>query len=104
MENGLDTGVETTTSYPSVSELFLYSNTDFYVSSKYLEQIVLAPRDNDGSQYKSFKFTGSKHVAHLRKHKKEYVNQVQSFIQTDVKESNSKTQLVESMSTSLSAP
>jgi len=90
--------------HPSVSELFLYSNTDFYVSSKYLEQIVLAPRDNDGSQYKSFKFTGSKHVAHLRKHKKEYVKQVQSFIQMDVKESNSKTQLVESMSTSLSAP
>jgi len=95
--------------HPSVSELFLYSNSDYYVSSKYLENIVLAPRDNDGCQYKAFKFTGSKHVAHLRKHKKEYVNQVRSFIQIDVvdkkeNENRVKTQLSESMSTSFSAP
>ena len=70
---------------------------------------MLAPRDNEGFQYKAFKFTGSKHVAHLRKHKKEYVNQVRSFIQMDVEdkkenENRVKTRLTESMSTSFSAP
>ena len=56
-----------------------------------MEKNVLSLREIEGSQYKAFKFTGSKHVAHLRMHKKEYTNQVQNFIQMEPQEQDQKT-------------
>ena len=41
---------------PSVSELFIYSNTDFYLPARYLETHVLAPRDQEGAEYAAVKF------------------------------------------------
>ena len=71
--------------------MFLYSNKDFYLKADYMEKNVLSLREIEGSQYKAFKFTGSKHVAHLRMHKKEYTNQVQNFIQMGPQEQDQKT-------------
>ena len=76
--------------YPSVPEMFLYSNKDFYLKADYMEKNVLSLREIEGSQYKAFKFTGSKHVAHLRMHKKEYINQIQNFIQMEPQEQDQK--------------
>ena len=41
---------------------------------------MLAARDQDGAEYTAVKFTGSAHVAHLRKHKEEYTRHVRQFI------------------------
>ena len=66
--------------HPSVSELFMYSNTDYYLPANYLEKTALAARDKDGVEYLAVKFTGSAHVAHLRKHKEEYTRHIRQFI------------------------
>lgn len=66
--------------HPSVSELFLYSNADFYLPYRYLEQTALAARDEEGAEYTAVKFTGSAHVAHLRMHKEEYTRHIRQFI------------------------
>ena len=63
-----------------MSELFLYSNADFYLPYRYLEQTALAARDEEGAEYTAVKFTGSAHVAHLRKHKEEYTRHIRQFI------------------------
>ena len=99
------------TRYPAVSELFLYSNSDFYLPARYLEQTVLAARDAKGTSYTAVKFSGSAHVAHLRKHKAEYRRHVRQFIDTakteqdEIRDAKKKTFLQsEPFSTSFTAP
>ena len=98
------------TLYPAVSELFLYSNSDFYLPARYLEQTVLAARDAEGASYTAVKFGGSAHVAHLRKHKAEYRRAVRQFIdakteEDEIKEVEKKTFLhSEPFHTSFTAP
>ena len=96
--------------YPAVSELFLYSDLDYYLPARYLEQTVLAARDAESASYTAVKFSGSAHVAHLRKHKDEYRRHVRQFIDArtekdDNKDEKEKTFLhSEPFSTSFTAP
>jgi hypothetical protein len=64
-------------------ELFLYSKADFYLPHAYLEEHVLKPRRQQTSPARNVRticWDNSAHVAHLRKHKKEYTNAVLDFI------------------------
>ena len=71
---------------PGVSELFIYSNSDYYLPAKYLEHQVLAPRVTEGVEFSAVKFQGSAHVAHLRKHKEKYKKHVRRFIKAETEE------------------
>jgi len=66
--------------HPQIPELFLYSDKDFYLPYKYLEEKVLAPRREKYARARAVKFVGSSHVAHLKYHKQKYVKTVLSFI------------------------
>ena len=66
--------------FPSIPELFIYSNRDFYLPSSYLEREVLEPRKKVGADFTAVRFKGSSHVAHLRYFKEEYRREVLSFI------------------------
>ena len=66
--------------YPKRSELFLYSDKDFYLRARYLEDTALAERDAAGAAYSTHKFSGSGHVSHLRLHRRTYINKVEEFI------------------------
>ena len=71
---------------PSVAELFLYSNKDFYLPWKYLEKQVLLVRKQKGANFTAVKFAGSGHVTHLKKHKKKYKNAVLEFVEKNSRE------------------
>ena len=96
--------------YPAVSELFLYSNSDYYLPARYLEQTALAARDAESASYTAVKFSGSAHVAHLRKHKEEYRRHVRQFIDARTEEDENKDEKKrtflhsEPFSTSFTAP
>ena len=83
---------------------------DYYLPARYLEQTVLAARDAESASYTAVKFSGSAHVAHLRKHKDEYRRHVRQFIDAraekdDNKDEKEKTFLhSEPFSTSFTAP
>jgi len=66
--------------FPSIPELFLYSNRDFYLPQAYLEREVLKSRKQVGADFTAVKFKGSPHVAHLRYFKEDYRKEVLSFI------------------------
>jgi len=68
--------------YPEIPELFLYSNSDFYLKHKYLETQVLARRRKAGANFQAVRFRGSAHVQHYRKHRAEYEGAVQAFLRT----------------------
>merc|ERR1712216_575394 len=61
--------------HKEVEELFLYSNTDYYLPQKYLESEVLEKRRREGAR-----FSGSAHVQHLRKHPAKYEAAVVDFL------------------------
>jgi len=65
--------------YPSIPELFLYSNRDYYLPAAYLEQEALKPRQEFGSDFNAVRFNGSSHVAHLRNFKDQYQREVLGF-------------------------
>jgi len=69
----------------STSELFLYSNTDYYLPYKYLENTVLARRQEAGTAFRAVKFKGSAHVAHLRNHYKAYAEEITGFVTKGLK-------------------
>lgn len=69
--------------FPHIPELFLYSNKDFYLSKSYLERKVISLRSERASST-AVLFPGSAHVAHLRKHKKAYKNQVTKFVKANM--------------------
>ena len=60
--------------------MFLYSDKDFYLRERYLEDTALAERDAAGAAYSTHKFSGSGHVSHLRLHSKTYIHKVEDFI------------------------
>jgi len=66
--------------YRQIPELFLYSNSDFYVGAKYIENEILARRKKDGADFSAKKFRGSAHVQHYRKHRKQYEEAVTEFL------------------------
>ena len=66
-------------------ELFLYSNTDFYLPHQYLENTVLEMRQNVGAPFHAVKFKGSAHVAHLRNHYKSYLDEIIGFVTKGLK-------------------
>jgi len=68
--------------YPHIPELFLYSNSDFYLNHKYLETQVLARRRNHGANFSTKRFRGSAHVQHYRKNKAEYEAAVSNFLRS----------------------
>jgi len=70
--------------FPDRHELFLYSNRDFYLPSKFLEMEVLAKRSNRGHLCSSVKFSSSHHVQHLRVHRSQYQGAVGSFVRQTV--------------------
>jgi len=63
-----------------VEELFLYSNTDYYLPQKYLESEVLEKRRRQGAKFSATRFSGSAHVQHLRKHPAKYEAAVVDFL------------------------
>jgi len=66
--------------FPSIPELFIYSNKDYYLPFSYLEREVLEPRKEVGANFTAVKFKGSAHVAHIRHFKEEYKEHVLSFL------------------------
>ena len=46
-----------------------------------MENEVLAPRKIQGANFTAVKFTGSQHVAHLKKHQKKYNESIVSFVE-----------------------
>ena len=81
--------------HKEVEELFLYSNSDYYLPQKYLESEVLQRRRKEGARFSATKwpiwyfldihhlqlrFSGSAHVQHLRKHPKKYEEAVVEFL------------------------
>lgn len=73
-------GQDHSKNFPHRQELFLYSNRDFYLPSKFLEGEVLAKRSNRGHLSTSVKFSSSHHVQHLRKHRSQYQGAVGQFV------------------------
>jgi len=63
-----------------VEELFLYSNTDYYLPEKYLESEVLEKRRREGARFSAMRFSGSAHVQHLQKHPAKYEAAVVAFL------------------------
>jgi len=61
-------------------ELFLYSNSDYYLPHQYLEKTVLAKRRDVGTPFRAVMFKGSAHVAHLRNHSKAYKEEITKFV------------------------
>merc|ERR1739838_213152 len=61
-------------------ELFLYSNSDYYLPHQYLEKTVLAKRQDVGTPFRAVMFKGSAHVAHLRNHSKAYTEEITKFV------------------------
>lgn len=66
--------------HKEVEELFLYSNSDYYLPQKYLESEVLQRRRKEGARFSATRFSGSAHVQHLRKHPKKYEAAVVEFL------------------------
>merc|ERR1711971_482618 len=66
--------------HKEVEELFLYSNTDYYLPQKYLESEVLEKRRREGARFSATRFSGSAHVQHLRKHPAKYEAAVVDFL------------------------
>ena len=64
----------------STPELFLYSDTDFYLPYHYMENTVLAMRQSVGAPFRKVIFKGSAHVAHLRNHYKSYIAEIHEFV------------------------
>jgi len=75
-----DFGRDHCTNRAATPELFLYSNTDFYMPMHYMENTVLASRKKVGAPFRVVKFEGSPHVGHLRNHKKVYTNEILEFV------------------------
>jgi len=75
-----DFGRDHYNNFPSIPELFLYSNRDFYLPQAYLEREVLKARKHVGADFTAVKFKGSPHVAHLRYFQEDYRKEVLSFI------------------------
>lgn len=67
-------------SHPEIAELFLYSNSDFYLPHKYLEAEVLDKRRKEGAKFSATRFEGSRHVQHFRKHPAQYEAAVSGFL------------------------
>ncbi len=44
-------------SHPEIAELFLYSNSDFYLPHKYLEAEVLDKRRKEGAEFSATRYT-----------------------------------------------
>jgi len=66
--------------HKEVAELFLFSNTDYYLPQKYLESEVLEKRRREGARFSATRFSGSAHVQHLRKHPAKYEAAVVDFL------------------------
>jgi len=66
--------------HKEVAELFLYSNSDYYLPQKYLESEVLEKRRREGARFSATRFSGSAHVQHLRKHPAKYEAAVVDFL------------------------
>ena len=86
-----DFGRDHYSNFPSVPELFIYSNKDYYLPFSYLEKEVLEPRKKVGANFTAVKFKGSAHVAHIRHFREEYQTQVLSFLK--LKETNDRENL-----------
>jgi len=62
-------------------ELFLYSNSDFYLPQKYLEKEVLERRRGRNERELFVKkFQKSPHVGHLRRYKADYTDAIHDFL------------------------
>jgi len=68
--------------HPDIAELFLYSNSDFYLNHKYLETEVLHRRRKEGANFSATRFRGSAHVQHYRKNKAGYEAAIASFLRS----------------------
>ena len=55
---------------------------------------MLAARDVESASYTAVKFSGSAHVAHLRKHKEEYRRHVRQFIDARTEEDEIKDEIM----------
>ena len=66
--------------FPSIPELLIFSNRNFYLPSTYLGREVLEARKRVGADFTAVRFRGSPHVAHLRYFKEEYWREVLNFI------------------------
>jgi len=63
-----------------VPELFIHSESDYYVSAKYIESDVLPHRRQNAKEVTVCKFGKSPHVGHLRVHKDVYTRHVQQLV------------------------
>jgi len=61
-------------------ELFLYSNSDFYVPSTFIEEKVIAEHAKAGRDITAKRWEKSAHVCHLKKHRVDYEDTIHRFL------------------------
>jgi len=84
--------------HKEVAELFLYSNSDYYLPQKYLESEVLEKRRREGARFSATRFSGSAHVQHLRKHPAKYEAAVVDFLKRTMSTAEEEEELEEEVS------